>query len=1126
MNFEQLFAPYSPPDTNLVDRLSYWGQHTPDAIAYYYLVDGEEEEEYVTYGELDRRASAIAAKLAAIGMRGERALLLYPPGLDFICGFFGCMYAGAIPVPAYPPRRNRNMNRIEAIADDAQAKVALTVASVLGRVADTLESTPRLQQLTWLATDDLSEKLADECPPLSVADESVAFLQYTSGSTGTPKGVVITHRNLMNNCRLIATAFDFTRSGCGASWLPCYHDMGLLGGVLTPMFYGRYNVLFSPMAFLLKPVRWLRAIDRYSITMSGGPNFAYALCNEKITDEECEGLDLNTWDLAFNGAEPVRAETMEAFTRKFAPYGFRAETHYPCYGMAESTLFITGGYKNKPPVVKAFDNNALAADTIKPMTNGTRGGRKLVGCGHARTNEELIIVDPETCTKAPQDRVGEIWVRGPSIGQGYWNKPEISEEVFQAKLNDGSNGSGWLRTGDLGFVHQQELYVTGRLKDLIIIRGVNRYPQDIELTVENTDGVLRSGCSAAFALDVENQERLVVVCEVERRGEAEWDTVIESIRRNVTNEHELPPDAVVLVRVGAIPKTSSGKTQRHACRDAFTAGELLVVAQWVSWDQAAAQHVELKSSETQPVETPAQDVNPQIVKFVMDEVRRVGKERAADLDLESNIVSDVGLDSLERLEVAHSLENTFGGRFPDHVLQKVETCRQVALAVEEYIGSEPVFGLRASGKSTTNGNGKSHAEIPAAYYELERFPEFVRLQQTRRMLAATGVREPFFNLHEGTVSNTTKVNDRVLVNFASCNYLGLSGDPKVNEAAKKAIDEFGTSVSATRILSGERSIHPELESELAEFLGTQDALTFVGSHATNETIMGHLLGNSDLVLHDSRAHSSIVKGAELSGARRRSFEHNNPDDVERILSESREQYRRVLIAIEGLYDLEADFPDVRRFIEIKNRHKAMLLVDEAHTFGTMGMFGRGVQEHFRIDPADVELWTGSLANALGSCGGYVAAKQEVIEYLRFTAPGFVFATGISPANAAAALAALRCLRAEPARVANLHSNGRLFHTLVKQHGLRTGDQSGIPVIPVFTRSSFQALQLAERLFERGINAQPVIHPAVHEERTQVRFFVTSMHTEEQIRETVETVASEFEQFDESVEEQAPVQVAQ
>ena len=584
MNLQGSFEPYDPPKTNLMDSLRYWAAATPTNAAFCFLRDGESDEVCWSFEELDRRARMVAAKLQSMNMAGKRALLLYPPGLDFVAGFFGCLYSGTIAVPAYPPRRNRNMTRIQAISDNAEATAVLSVNDVTNRVGGLLDEAPHLKNLTWIATDGLSEDLAGHWSAPELKPEMLAVLQYTSGSTGTPKGVMLAHRNLMHNMGSIAHGFEPEHSGKGVFWLPTYHDMGLIGGILNPVFNGLLCVLMSPLAFLQKPIRWLRTISRYRGTISGGPNFAYDLCVQKVTDHQLKGLDLSSWTVAFNGAEPIRETTLGAFTKRFAPVGFRREALYPCYGMAETTLIVTGGRKDDLPILRTFDGKALDEHRIIPVAADHPDARELVGCGSVLPGQQMRIVDPVNYRQLPEGRVGEIWVDSPSVGLGYWKNPGATQETFQAKLSDSTSGT-YLRTGDLGFFHEGELFVTGRLKDLIIVRGVNRYPQDIEQTVARSNNHVQAGAVGCFSVDISGRERLMIVSEVERARRKDWLDVIESIRKQVTLEHDIAPDGIVLVRFGSIPKTSSGKIQRHACRDGFLDGTLMVVAEWFGWNR-------------------------------------------------------------------------------------------------------------------------------------------------------------------------------------------------------------------------------------------------------------------------------------------------------------------------------------------------------------------------------------------------------------------------------------------------------------------------------------------------------------------------------------------------------------
>jgi 8-amino-7-oxononanoate synthase len=371
---------------------------------------------------------------------------------------------------------------------------------------------------------------------------------------------------------------------------------------------------------------------------------------------------------------------------------------------------------------------------------------------------------------------------------------------------------------------------------------------------------------------------------------------------------------------------------------------------------------------------------------------------------------------------------------------------------------------------------------------------------------------PFFQVHERVSRDTTVIGGREMINFSSYNYVGMSGDPVVSAAAKAAIDRYGTSVSASRLVSGEKGLHRDLERAIADFIGAADAIVFVGGHSTNETTVGHLFGPGDLILHDALAHNSIIQGCILSGAHRRPFPHNNWRVVEKLLADLRGDYRRVLVAIEGVYSTDGDIPDLPRFIEVKKRHKAFLMVDEAHSAGVLGPRGRGIGEYFGVDPTDVDLWMGTLSKSFGSCGGYIAGCRAMVEYLKYTAPGFVYSVGISPANAAAALAAIRRLRDEPERVARLHERARLFLTLARSRGLNTGLSKDSPIVPVILGDSVHCLRLSRALFDRGINVQPILYPAVEERAARLRFFITANHTEEQIRHSIDVTAEAVERI--------------
>jgi acyl-CoA synthetase (AMP-forming)/AMP-acid ligase II len=567
----------APGMATLVDLVRHWADVWPEREALRFL-SGETVETTMTYGELDRQARTIAAHLGGLGASGERALLLYPPGLDYVAGFLGCLYAGVVAVPAYPPMPDRSVGRLTAITADATPALVLGSGPLLPAVRAALADDPHLTEARWVATTDVDPAAADGWHAPALRSGQLAFLQYTSGSTATPRGVMVRHDNLLANERMISHAFQIDQDAVIVGWLPIYHDMGLIGTVLQALYVGGRSVLLSPLEFLKRPRAWLQAISRHGGTVSGGPNFGYELCLRKIAPDERDGLDLSRWRVAFNGAEPVRAESLERFASFFAPCRLRRAALFPCSGLAEATLFVSGPPAGTGATMTAFDTAALEEGRALAAPAGA-DARPLVGCGRPWLEGRVVIVDPERREPCPPGRIGEIWVAGPHVAGGYWRRPTESAEQFAATLADGDGPL--LRTGDLGFVHGGELYVTGRRKDLLIIRGRNHYPQDLELTAERAHPALRPGGGAAFGVEVDGEERLAVVQEVERgQAEADLDEAVGRVRQALAEEHDLDAVAIVLIGRGTMPKTSSGKLQRRACQELFLAGRLAVVRQW------------------------------------------------------------------------------------------------------------------------------------------------------------------------------------------------------------------------------------------------------------------------------------------------------------------------------------------------------------------------------------------------------------------------------------------------------------------------------------------------------------------------------------------------------------------
>ncbi|QQE72800.1 fatty acyl-AMP ligase [Brevibacillus composti] len=583
--------------STLVQMLQYRAEQMPDRLAFQYLLHGEEEGPSFTYRELDLRARSIGGYLRQKGLEGKRVLLLYHAGLDFIEAYFGCLYANVIAVPAYPPKGNHHMQRLQAIIHDSAASAVLTTSQVKESVTHSADS-GGLHQIEWLANDAISAAEAASWSKPYADEETIAFLQYTSGSTGSPKGVMVTHGNLLHNFRSIQTSFALTEETPILSWLPLFHDLGLIGKVLLSVYTGSPAYLMSPLDFIQRPRRWPAAISKYRIYYSGGPNFAYDMTVRKTKPEEREQWDLSCWRVAMNGAEPIQSETLRRFAEAFEPSGFRLEYFHPGYGLAENTLMVSArGIQQRLGIYEVSKQALNDGYAAEPLDESDR--KEVVGCGHTSTDQEVRIVHPDTRQTCGDNEVGEIWVKGKSAAKGYWDKPEVSREVFYAQTADGEDGP-YLRTGDLGFTRNGEIIVTGRIKDMIIMHGQNHYPQDIEYTIETCDPIFRPNSSAAFTVDKDGEEVLIVVAEVHRKywpvsrqtfAESKVShrtpVVLEEIwttaRKAVAEAHELRLHELVLIKEQSIPKTSSGKIQRNACKQEYLSRSLSI------WGEGAEQ---------------------------------------------------------------------------------------------------------------------------------------------------------------------------------------------------------------------------------------------------------------------------------------------------------------------------------------------------------------------------------------------------------------------------------------------------------------------------------------------------------------------------------------------------------
>lgn len=616
------------------------------------FVDGQMQVvESLTYRDLDQRARSVAAGLLERGLDGRPVVLSFPPGLDFVIAFLACMYAGAVAVPATLPGSRRANQRLDAILEDSDARCVLTSTA---HSADLDQQTRGRAVPTGVMAIDLVSPIADglSVPMVAPAPEQLAFLQYTSGSTRSARGVMVRHGDLAANLDSLREIWRVDREAVGVSWLPVFHDMGLIAGVLLPIWMGYPTYLMSPTTFIRDPLSWIRAFSQFRGTLGGAPNFAYQACADAAQTADTSELDLSSWRVAWNGAEPVRPDTLDRFCSQFAPNGFRPHSISPGYGLAEATLIVSCSDGSQPPIELTVDESELHIGQVRVRADGTPGTKRLAGSGRPGTGTELRIVRPDTRRDAERHCLGEIWVRSDSVAQGYWQNPAETDQTFGGYLTTGEGP--YLRTGDLGFLHEDELFVIGRLKDLIVIRGVNYYPHDIEYTVERSHAALQSDAGAVIGVDEGGRTDLVALHEIRRDCTESVDLaeVIDAVRRAVAREHQVALRRVVLLRPGDLPKTSSGKVQRGRCRSELAAERLPILHEWQLSDGIVAPvHFDTETL------SQAGALERQLVDWLQQELSVNGLTWRTPL-------TELGIDSLKGVELVNVLSSAFDHSFP------------------------------------------------------------------------------------------------------------------------------------------------------------------------------------------------------------------------------------------------------------------------------------------------------------------------------------------------------------------------------------------------------------------------------------------------------------------------------
>jgi len=645
----------------ILNRLTQRSIDTPSEPLYFFLGKNAEVTDSLNYKQTFDKALQVAAMLANRGLKGERCMLMYQPGLDVIPAFFGCLYAGVISVPAFPMRKNSSSKRIRSIIANADAKVVCTTRKVYDSMFALFTDDPVLQSLIWICTDELHGNQDKEVGfhPLEYTSDDLAYLQYTSGSTGSPKGVMVTHQNIMSNLKAIDESC-LHEPGCRIiSWMPVFHDMGLIYGVLQPIFNSCVAYIMSPVLFMQNPFEWLNAISVYKGNFSTAPNFAYDLCVEQITDEQKRSLDLSSWKAAGCAAEPVKSQTLKNFAQSFSDTGFSTTAFSPCYGLAEATLKVTGLLTPEKAVVLRVDAKQFHLNRIEPALAG-QDVIELVGCGGPASDTSVKIVDQATGIECDKNTIGEIWVNSPSVTAGFWNNPEETAIVFNAQIAGSKDTEKFLRTGDLGFIHNGELFVTGRLKELIIIRGTNHYPQDIEHSIQQSHPLLKRASGAAFEAPINGEQELIAVFEITNTSQL-TDTALKSVvlaaKEAVFQQHDISLYDILFIRNGTLAKTSSGKIERVTSRELYLANKFEHIL------YASEKYERLISAEKTAVLAPKMLISgePQI-----DIAQWLVLNLAAVLDLQPEDIEDdepfaaYGLDSSIAAGLTGKINERFG----------------------------------------------------------------------------------------------------------------------------------------------------------------------------------------------------------------------------------------------------------------------------------------------------------------------------------------------------------------------------------------------------------------------------------------------------------------------------------
>jgi len=1081
--------------------LSLHATHSPEKVAMHFYADQADAPETLTFRTLHEDAMAVASVLVDVAEKNDRVLIMHNDGPAFLKSFFGCLYAGTIPVPIFPPRDRRTFERFMVVVNDTAATALLLPSQFSDLLATQAGALGVNLPAHVIETDKLSNTPTLIGLPRPSVGSDIAFLQYTSGSTAAPKGVMVTNDALLANIRMIHHAMRDIEHGIMGVWLPMQHDMGLIGGLLSSVYAGHTCVLSTPTTFMRSPLHWLKLVAKHRVTHTALPNFAFDLCVSKTKPTDRAQLDLRALRFVWNAAEPVRARTMDRFTKAFAASNFDPKALYPSFGLAEATLTTTGMRFMHGVKTAHFVATDLDAGVATPAEAGA-STRAYVSCGEALAESHLKIVNPETGAVCDDGVIGELWLAGPHIAAGYWNNPIATKAVFHNRL-EGSE-QHWLRTGDLGFLHRREVYITGRMKDLIIIRGRNIFPSDIEGSLEGVHPAMRPGCCAVFGIDHADEECVAVATEIRKdTPETDYADIARSIRKVVANEFSVGVQVVALLPQGGSFKTSSGKLQRAAMRKALESKKLEVLYVEEAQSPELPDTSTPKASADAPPSTPTAD-EAWMAQWLSERLHV--KSVAHDTEL-----SEYGIDSMVVAEFVAAIEERTGIR----ILDDAPWTHPTILAMGKHLRAQQTAEKTTPQAMSTEADQAPRPGAPLGALEgtiadfrdmpgqdlLDRTRPFQTWRRTRMRTGLWSYARTLYSAPQAALKTRLDSGANIEgINFGSIDYLGLSAREDIKEAAIQAIRDYGPHSASVGIFSGGSVLSRALETALSEHLSYPEVVLFPTGWMAGWGSVAGLVRPNDHVVLDLLAHNCLQQGARAATQRIRHFRHLDSAHAESVLAEIRKRDTRngILVVSEGLFSMDSDWPDLQELQEICSMYDARLLVDISHDLASMGPRGTG-QIGLQGLLGKIDLVMGGFSKGLAANGGFLAChSSSAREYLRIYADTNLFATAMPPPAAGVALKALEIARSEEGEHlrANLTATSHTLRDALSARGI-TCHGSPSPLIPVHVGTEGSARKACKYAMEHGVISNVVEFPAVPVGMARLRLQLMATHTIEQ-----------------------------